>query len=251
LNASPILDPLRHKEDFVILGDLGANSAELAVACEEAGASGVVLHLNETPSHGLRFGGLEIELDSLKECLSILRIPAGISIGDSRPLLREEWETCVALGFSFVNMFAHHMPTFVWKDERIAKFVSIASGYILEQVKAISEFPEVEGLVSCLTPATGYGLSLNLFDVATLRLISGLSKKPVLYSAQRKIRPEDISILFEQGCRGLLVMPSIFGATTKGEYKHSIELLKSSTLSKIDITEQTGPISLENSLKTI
>lgn len=197
---------------FLIFGDLHANLSPFALACEEAGADSIVLHLNENSAQG-RFGGLEIEEDSIKDCLSVLKIPTGIAIGDSRPLVKDEWEMCVSLGFSFVNMFAHQLPTFVWKDSRISKLVSIGPGYILEQVKSLSEFEGVTGVLASLTPTQGYGLSMTLFDVATLKLITSLAKKPVLYPTQRAIRPEDISTLREQGCKGLLVSNSIYGPT--------------------------------------
>lgn len=199
-------------DKFLVFGDLHANLKRFASACEEAGADAVVLHLNENSAQG-RFGGLEIEGDSIKDCLSVLKIPAGVAIGDSRPLVNDEWEMCVGLGFAFVEMLAHQLPTFVWKDSRVSKLVSIGPGYILEQVKSLSEFEGVSGIVASLTSAHGYGLSMTLFDVATLKLIASLSKKPVLYPTQRSIRPHDVQTLREQGCKGLLVNNSIYGST--------------------------------------
>ena len=46
---------------FLLIGDLHANLSQFAVACEEGGADGVMLHLNENSPQGSRFGGLEIE----------------------------------------------------------------------------------------------------------------------------------------------------------------------------------------------
>ncbi len=84
---------------FLIFGDLHANLKPFA-ACEEAGADAITLHLKENSAPG-RFGWLEIEEDSIKECLSAVKIPVGISIGDSRPLVKDECEICASLGFSF------------------------------------------------------------------------------------------------------------------------------------------------------
>src|SRR5579872_5672331 len=109
---------LSDSKKFHLLVDLFSNSSELASAAQEQGADAVILHLNESLAQGARFGGLEIEEDSLKECLTNTKIPFIISIGDARQLSIDEWERIVSLGFSFVNMFAHHMPTFVWRDER-------------------------------------------------------------------------------------------------------------------------------------
>ena len=214
LTLSSIVEMMRSSR-FLTLGDLHSNSREFALAFEESQADGILLHLNENPSHGTRFGGMEIEEESLKQCVSSVKIPVGIAVGDARPLVQEEWEMCVDLGFSFVVMLAHHMPTFVWHDARIPKFVAIGPGYILEQVKAISAFPNIEGIIAMLTPERGYGLPLNLLDVATLRLITSLSEKPVLYSTQRKLRPEDVLVLAKEKCKGLLISQVSYGSTTE------------------------------------
>ncbi|MCL5067441.1 MAG: hypothetical protein M1368_03700, partial [Thaumarchaeota archaeon] len=65
----------------------------LAIACEESGTDAVIFHLNQDSLSGGRFGGLELEEDSIKDALSMLKVPAGISIGDARQLLEDEWET--------------------------------------------------------------------------------------------------------------------------------------------------------------
>ncbi len=208
--VSTLFDPKLEK--FLVLGDLHANLSQFASACEAGGADAIVLHLNENSPQG-RFGGLEIEEESIRDCLSVVKIPIGISIGDSRAFVKDEWEMLVGLGISFVNMFAHQLPTFVWKDTRVEKLVSIGPGYVLEQVKTLSEFEGVSAILASLTPTHGYGLPLTLFDVATLKLIALLSKRMVLYPTQRVIRPEDIFTLRNQGCRGLLVSNLIYGAT--------------------------------------
>jgi len=213
------------KREFVILADLQSNSRELAIACEQAGAQSIILHFNDDNSHGSRFGSLDIEEQSLRDCIGSVDTSLGIWIGDSRPLDTLVWEKCVALGFSFVIMQAHHMPTFVWKDNRIPKFVGIGPGYILEQVRTLAEFQEVSSLVASLTPPSGHGLPLNLFDVATLKLITTLSKKPVLYSTQRKVRIEDVGLLAGEGCSGLILKGSNYGETT-GEFKENITKFK-------------------------
>ncbi|MGI0079890.1 MAG: hypothetical protein ACRECH_09720, partial [Nitrososphaerales archaeon] len=71
----------------------------------------------------------------------------------------------------------------------------------------------VTGVLASLTPSHGHEPSMTLFDVATLKLITSLSKKPVFYPTQGSIRPEDVQILSEQGCKGLLVSTSTYGST--------------------------------------
>ncbi|MDG6905310.1 MAG: hypothetical protein JRN20_05935 [Nitrososphaerota archaeon] len=187
------------------------NSREYAIACEEAGADSVLFHLNQDSGGGVRFAGLEIEEDAIKDSLSVLKIPSGISIGDTRGLLYEDWEAITRLGFSFVNMYAHQLPTFVWEDRRFEKIISIGPGYILEQVKALSEFESVSAIVASLTPNQGIGLPFTMLDGTTLKLIARLSSKPVYVPTQRGIRPSDVKLLEDLGCDGLLISNTVYG----------------------------------------
>lgn len=199
------------RRKFLLIGDLHVNSREYATACEEAGADSVLFHLNQDSGGGVRFAGLEIEEDAIKDSLSVLKIPSGISIGDTRGLLYEDWEAIARLGFSFVNMYAHHLPTFVWEDQRFEKIVSIGPGYILEQVKALSEFESVSAIVASLTPSQGTGLPFTMLDGTTLKLVTRLSSKPVYVPTQRGIRHSDVKLLKDLGCDGLLVSNTVYG----------------------------------------
>jgi hypothetical protein len=202
---------LSDPKKFLLLADLYANSRDLARCAEDGGADAVLLHLNESSSQGARFGGLEIEEDSIKECLTEARVPFGLTIGDARLLTIDEWERCIGLGFAFVNMFAHHMPLFVLKDDRIAKILSIGPGYLLEQIKAMSEFKELSALITSITSAQGYGGNLNVLDVTTVKLIVALSKRPILFPTQRLVRFEDVPILKNLGAKGIVLTSVAYG----------------------------------------
>lgn len=206
---------LDFNRNFLLLGDIHLNSKDFAACCEEAGADAVIFHINHDGFGGARFGGLELEEDSLKDSLSVLKIPAGLTIGDTKTMLESDWESIVGLGFGFVNMFAHQFPTFVWEDSRVQKVVSIGSGYILEQVKGLSQFESTSGIVAALTPSQAIGTPLTILDVTTLKLIAGLSAKPILLPTQRSIRTSDLDILKEIGCRGLLITTTVYGDTTE------------------------------------
>lgn len=200
-------------ERFLLFGDLHLNSKELAIACEEAGVDSILFHLNQDLVGGIRFAGLEIEEDSIRDALSVLKVPTGIAIGDSRALQVDDWEAIARMGFSFVNMYAHQLPIFVWDDPRIAKVVSIGPGYILEQVKALSELDSVSAIVAALTPNQGIGQPFTMLDGTTLKLITKLSCKSVFLPTQRKIRPQDLNSIRKMGCNGLLLTTTVYGET--------------------------------------
>ncbi len=205
------LNSLFASRKFLLFGDLHLNSRDFAVACEESGADCVIFHLNQDVGGGVRFAGLEIEEDSIRDSLSVLKIPAGISIGDTRIMLEEDWQAIARMGFSFVNMLAHQLPSFIWEDSTMEKIVSVGPGYILEQVKTLSEFDSVSAVVAALTPNQGIGLPFTMLDGTTLKLVTRLSSKPVFVPTQRDIRLQDLKLLRELGCSGLLATSTVYG----------------------------------------
>ena len=220
-----IVDIFEDNSKFLLIGDVHVNSMKFAIACEEAGADAVVLHLNHDAPGGGRFGGWEIEEQSIRESIGSIKIPAGISIGDNRLLLPSDWEAIVSLQFSFVNMFAHHMPSFILADNRISKVISIGPGYVFEQIKSISASIETSALMAAVTPAQGVGLPLTLLDLTTLGLITSLSEKPVMMPTQRAIRPEDIALIQKQNCKGIVISSTVYGESPDG-CREQIELFR-------------------------
>lgn len=199
---------------FILIASPAANSLELALVAQEAGADAIETHLNhETSQGGGAFGSIDLEEQPLKDITSSLTIPVGVSIGGSKPLQEEEWERILSLNFDFVNMLAHHMPAFVASDERISKIVGIGPGYVLEQVKTISDSQGVSALEAAVVPSQAFGLPLNVLDVATLEIVTRLSAKPVLVPTQKKIKPAEIPIIRKVGCKGLNLTTIVTGDT--------------------------------------
>ena len=155
------------------------------------------------------FAGLETQEQSIREILSTLSIPVGVSIGEARPLSREGWESVVSLPFKFVNMYAHQMPLFVHEDGRIDKFVSIGPGYMLEQVKTIAEMEQVVALEAAIVSSQAKLYPFGLLDLSTITLISRLTPKPVFLRTQKRVTPGDMQLILKTGVRGITLDPSI------------------------------------------
>jgi len=190
---------------------LPENSVEYAYAAASAGAHAVMVGIDKTETHlpGL-FGSFDLVEDSVSAILGTSSVPVGISIGDSRPLLRENWERIVSKGFSFVNMYAHHMPSFVLDDDRVEKLVSVGPGYMVEQVKSISEFKQVTALDAAIVPLQGRTHIFNALDLATLRVLAAISSKPVFVRTQKKMTYGDVASALSAGLRGVCLDPAAF-----------------------------------------
>jgi hypothetical protein len=189
-----------------VVATLPQNTIEYASVAVQAGADSIMLGIDKTDISlpGL-FGSFDLMEDSIDSILSSTAVPVGISIGDSRPLIEENWERIVSKPFSFVNMFAHHMPPFVLEDERLEKLVSIGPGYMLEQVKSISEIDGVTALEAAIVTPQGKAHIFSALDLATLGVLASLSTIPILVRTQKKMSVRDVRSAIRTGVRGVSV----------------------------------------------
>ena len=189
-----------------VIAALPQNNNDYSSAAIEAGADAIMVGIDKTDTSlpGL-FGSFELMESSIDSILGCAGVPVGISIGDSRSLTEENWEKIVTRPFSFVNMFAHHMPPFVLEDDRVEKLVSIGPGYMLEQVKGISEMDGVVALEAAIVATQGRSHIFSALDLATLGVLARLSAKPLLVRTQKRMGAGDVRSVLRAGLRGVSV----------------------------------------------
>jgi len=202
----PLASLVSGADAVALIATLPQNNSEYAAAAAQAGANAIMVGIDKTDTSlpGL-FGSFDLMEEAIDSILSTTSVPVGISIGDSRPLIEENWERIVSKPFSFVNMFAHHMPPFVLEDDRVEKLVSIGSGYMLEQVKSLSEIDGVTALEAAIVPPQGRNHIFSALDLATLGVLASLSAKPLLMRTQKKMGAKDVRSVIRSGIRGISV----------------------------------------------
>ena len=223
----PLAGLVSRAEALPLVASLPQNNSEYAVAAAEAGADAIMVGIDKTDASlpGL-FGSFDLMEDSIDAILGSSTVPVGISIGDSRPLIEENWERIVAKPFSFVNMYAHHMPPFVLEDDRVEKLVSIGPGYMLEQVRRISEMEGVCALEAAIVAAQGKTHIFSALDLATLGVLARLSAKPLLARTQKRMGPVDIRSVVRSGIRGVCVDAASLEPGIEA-YRHAITTFRS------------------------
>jgi hypothetical protein len=201
-------------KEYVVVASLPKNSVSLASKAQEAGADAILLNIDgddsARPNH---LGSYDLHDAYINDVISTLSIPCGIFIGGAKPVTSDYWERVMASDFGFVEMFAHQMPLFVLSDSRVGKVIGIATGYILEQVKQLSQMDGVLALDSATVPTQARGTPFSAFDYATLGVIAGLSAKPVLLRTQKRLARRDVEIVMKLGVKGLIVDPAILSGT--------------------------------------
>ncbi|TLX94787.1 MAG: hypothetical protein E6K96_08080 [Thaumarchaeota archaeon] len=197
-------------EDLALIASLPKNSVTLASQAEEGGADAIMVNIEgEEASCPGHLGSYELHDVYIKDVISTLSIPCGIFVGGAKPLTAEYWESIVTGGFAFVDMYAHQMPLFVLNDLRVRKVVAVSAGYILEQVRSLSEFGGVEAVEVAIVPQQARGNPFTVLDFATLKLIAGLSASAVLLRTQKKLTTRDLPRVASLGVKGLVIDPSI------------------------------------------
>ncbi|MDG7010013.1 MAG: hypothetical protein JRN16_03110 [Nitrososphaerota archaeon] len=219
------LEVVSQGRDYTVIASLPKNSTSLAVQAVEGGADAVMLNVegdeSSSPNH---YGSYDLHDVYINDVISTVSVPCGIFVGGARLLTEEYWERIMSSSFSFVEMYAHQMPTFVLADSRVKKITAIATGYILEQVRQLSEIDGVEAMDVATVPHQLRGAPFSALDYATLGLIARLSARPVLLRTQKKLTRSDIVGAVALGVRGLVVDPCILSGTDEA-YKDEVASL--------------------------
>ncbi|MDG6919637.1 MAG: hypothetical protein JRN62_09440 [Nitrososphaerota archaeon] len=210
---------------YTIIASLPKNSTSMAVRAVDGGADAVMLNIEgEDSSHPSHYGSYDLHDIYINDVISTVSVPCGIFVGGARLLTEEYWERIMSSAFSFVEMYAHQMPTFLLSDSRVKKIGAVSTGYILEQVKRLSGMDGIEAIDVATVPHQMQGAPFSVLDYATLGVIVDLSVKPVLLRTQKKLARADIDRVVALGVRGLVVDPCVLSGTDEA-YKDEIASL--------------------------
>lgn len=227
-------------KEYTVIASLPKNSTSFAAKAEEAGVDAIMLNVDrDEETFAGQYGSYDLHDVYINDVISTVRVPCGIFIGAARPITEDYWERVMSSQCSFVEMYAHQMPLSVLSDNRVKKIAAIGAGYILEQVKQLSQFEGVDALDAATSPTQARSAPFTLLDHATLGLIVGLSSRPVLLRTQKRLTREDISKALKLGVKGLVVDPmSVSGA--EEAYRGELESL-SPRRAEAEQREQESP----------
>src|SRR5712692_4629433 len=213
------LEVVSKERRYTVIASLPKNSTSLAVqAVEDAVMLNIDGDEGASPEH---FGSYVLHDAYLNDVISTVSVPCGIFIGGGKMVTEDYWEKVMSSSFSFVEMYAHQMPTFVLSDHRVKKLSAISAGYILEQVKQLSSMEGLDAIDLAAVPRQARGAPFSVLDFATLGVIVNLSTKPVFLRTQKKMTQGDLDMVASIGVKGLVVDPCILSGTDEA-YKDEI-----------------------------
>jgi hypothetical protein len=209
----------------ILLVELPGNSMELAQAAASGGADSVIAQLNnEHPVTHTYTGGLELELNQLRDFVNTLSIPVGVHVGAQARMTRDEWTKVLELKPDFLTASVVVIPPYLLKEQSTAKILYVPTGLPLDHYRSLGSFESLMALsfeaMSQTQPDPQ--VRFNALDVVNLDAVVRLSPVPVLFRASQDMEPEDVALVLERGCVGLILDPGFTGPSAE-HYKLTTE----------------------------
>lgn len=190
--------------DFLVLVSPPKNDPALVEAAFAAGVDGAKCHLNvDHRASGRHFGSWAEERGRVQEMLAAAQGPMGVMPGaDTLPTL-EEFEEMRAAGLDFFDIYAAHMPPWMW-ELPMTRMIAVGHGQGPDAARAL-EGRGMQVLEASVVDPAGYGQPLTDADVEGYRALCAAVSVPVMVPSQRGLVPEDLGRLAEAGVAAVLL----------------------------------------------
>ena len=211
-----MLADLLEREEMTLIVSLPYNSVDLAKAALAGGAESlkVHIHVKDTASR-TSFGSLTEERKNLEGILKASRkTPIGVVAGGETPVTPDEFNTLVSMGFDYVDLHAHHIPAWMWLDERISRVVAIDETYISDEVIALNLLSP-DAVEAAIIPESGYGAPLTVRDLSRYQMIYDIVDWPMIVPTQRNIHADEAVALQRIGVNAIMINAVVAGTDTK------------------------------------
>lgn len=206
---------------FTLLVSLPRNDASLAKAALQGGARGLKVHLNvHHAASGTHFGTFEEERDVLAEIARLARsysASVGVVPGGAPFASQDDFVGLAEIGIDYFDAYTADAPAWALAQSDLDVMLAAHHGASMPFLRSL----EALGMQMCeasILPHEQYGRPLNISDVALYHEICQAVQTPVIVPTQKKIEPEEISVLQQAGVKALLI-----GAVVTGDQAYSIE----------------------------
>ncbi|MEK3857289.1 hypothetical protein [Cytobacillus sp. FSL H8-0458] len=211
------------EKKVTLIVSLPENNLELAQAALSEGADAVKMHVNVNHrASGNEFRTTESYMEVFRQIRSEYTGPLGIVPGGSfEEIKQSELNLLSQAGFNYFSIYAHHMPSWMMKLAGMEKTFAISSDYDIENMGQLKSL-DITALEASIVPGEEYGSPLTFKDILAYKYLAEKVDVPLLIPSQRKLVPDDISLLSQAGVKGIML-----GAIVTG---HTAESIKSSVV---------------------
>ena len=121
-----------------LIMSLPQNDPELAQAAMRGGADILKVHIRVVhAASGTHFGTLAEEKDNLQRIIDMFPGPVGIVTGAIDAATPQEMHELAEMGIDFFDMYAEHMPAWMWTVEDMDITVALDYKYTIHQAIAL------------------------------------------------------------------------------------------------------------------
>lgn len=225
-------------EGPTLIMSLPDNSPDLARAAVAGGAHVLKTHINvHHDASGTHFGSLDQERPRLQAILDAVDLPVGIVPGVTA-VDRDEVQALAAMGFDFIDTFAHVFPSWLLGDAHVAmaararhtrgepaaegsayggmtRVMAINATYSAEAAASLAAVG-MEILEAAVIPHDQYGRPLTAADLALYSRLADAVPTPIIIPSQRRLDPEDVGRIVGAGITGVMIGAVVTGLEPAG-----------------------------------
>lgn len=212
-------DLLEDRKKFGLIVSLPANTEALAAAAIDGGADAIKVHLNvEHRASKTKFGSFKSERKRIEAIVKRAgkKVAVGVMPGARTIATRDELEELGKMGIEFVDCYVQDYPaSHLGHHYRLRTMLALGPDYHFDEIRGMASLG-VEAVEASIVDPKGYGLPLMTSDLMAYRAIASATKLPMVVPTQRKISPEDVSLLAWCGARAIIIGAIVTGKTPAG-----------------------------------
>lgn len=188
---------------------------EYAEAVLKGGADCIKVRCNpnkDTESISGQIGSFEEEKPFFKELIQLAKdVPVGLLPGLRDFFLTEdECDEAKRMGFKYFVTSARFAPPYLF-DSKLPVMIAAAYEDSDDQLlRGINLCPYVNSIELNIIARELMGTPLVYEDILRYYAVVKSTSKPVIGTAQRVMRPQDVKCFYELGCKGLMIGGTIF-----------------------------------------
>jgi len=201
------------KKKMPLIASLPGNSVELAKAAAAGGADMLKVHMNVChAASGTRFGTFAEERPRIEAILAAVDIPVGVMPGAAETPALDEMRELERMGIAFFDIYASDMPADYLCLKKMSPMAALGAGWRPWEPESVDALG-IKLLEASVVPHEEYGRRLALSDLAAYSYIAKKFGGDVIVPTQKAIEPEETSLLYEAGVRGLMIGKIVAGDT--------------------------------------
>jgi hypothetical protein len=181
---------------FTLIVELAGFDAEIAHDAIEAGADVLLLNDHVEDAH------------DLKACPRCIDIPFGVNLINPKKLKPGLYEDLEKYGVDFIEYSIQTPPAQIDKVKKLGKMQSLGADYTLDKLMELKD-DNADVVNATIFSKSEWGKELSVGDLQHFISICISSNVPVLVPTQKRIRPSEVSIIWDTGAKGLILTPNM------------------------------------------